>query len=111
MRYASISWAITQTQPLRTKAVKNNLREVGMKVSRIVLACALTSSAHAAPPAPPPAKADLVPAGAASVLVVSCDPGGCWDEYGMRYDAAGGGVFIRRDGKSCQSVRGRMICQ
>lgn len=50
-----------------------------------------------------------LPAGP-TMLIVSCDPGGCWDEYGTRYDAAGGGVFIRRDGASCQSIRGRMHC-
>ena len=89
---------------------------VATKVCRITLFCTLIECAAAAPtqtptPAPPPMKSELLSAGTSSVLVVSCDPGGCWDENGVRYDASGGGVFIRRDGKSCQSIRGRMICQ
>jgi hypothetical protein len=45
------------------------------------------------------------------MLIVSCDPGGCWDEFGVRYDRAGGGVFIRPDGHECTAVRGRMACR
>lgn len=45
------------------------------------------------------------------MLIVGCDPGGCWDEFGVRYDRAGGGVFIRADGRECIDVRGRMACR
>jgi hypothetical protein len=66
----------------------------------------------AAPVVPPlaPKTAATVPA-EPSALIVSCDPGGCWDENGVRYDAAGGGVFIRIDGRSCESIRDRMVCK
>ncbi|MCW5643151.1 MAG: hypothetical protein KIT63_13715 [Rhodoferax sp.] len=83
------------------------------------LPCAATATAtaqqqepeqpDAATPAPvlPP----VVPAPGPGMLIVSCDPGGCWDEYGMRYDRADAGVFVRRDGSSCLAVRGRMRCE
>lgn len=45
------------------------------------------------------------------MLIVGCDPGGCWDEFGVRYNRAGGGVFIRPDGHECTDVRGRMACR
>ena len=73
----------------------------------LLLVCA---GAVAAQGTPQPVKPDSKPLVAASVLIVSCDPGGCWDENGVRYDAAGGGIFVRRDGASCQAVRGRMQC-
>ncbi len=53
----------------------------------------------------------VVPAPGPGMLIVSCDPGGCWDEFGMRYDRADAGVFIRRDGRSCLMVKGRMRCE
>ncbi|MEO8546678.1 MAG: hypothetical protein ABI434_24040 [Burkholderiaceae bacterium] len=45
------------------------------------------------------------------MLIVSCDPGGCWDEFGTRYDRAGDGVFIRPDGHECRVERGRFHCK
>ncbi|MBC7705098.1 MAG: hypothetical protein H7274_14295 [Rhodoferax sp.] len=69
----------------------------------------LSSASVVAAPAMPPLGSSVV--AVASALIVSCDPGGCWDENGVRYDAAGGGVFIRRDGRSCESIRGRMACK
>ena len=74
----------------------------------LLLACGCTMAATAlAQPAKPVATPVLV----SPAPIASCDPGGCWDENGVRYDAAGGGVFIRRDGASCQSVRGSMVCK
>ena len=57
--------------------------------------------------APPP----VVPLPGPGSLVVSCDPGGCWDEFGVRYDRADPGVFVRVDGKSCVMSKGRMHCE
>lgn len=72
--------------------------------------CSLAlSAALAAPPAP--ALPPVVPAPGPGMLVVSCDPGGCWDEFGVRYDRADAGVFIRRDGKSCLMRKQRMHCE
>ncbi len=62
-------------------------------------------------PAEAPALPPVVPAPGPGMLVVSCDPGGCWDEFGMRYDRADAGVFIRRDGSSCIMHKGRMHCE
>jgi len=60
------------------------------------------------PPVAPPA---VVPLPGPGRLVVSCDPGGCWDEFGMRYDRAGAGAFVRADGSSCLRIKGRMHCE
>ncbi len=62
---------------------------------------------QAAPIALPP----VVPAPGPGMLVVSCDSGGCWDEFGVRYDRAGGGAFVRADGKSCLMIKNRMHCE
>ena len=82
-----------------------------MKLLRLLILCTTSTGVVAAIPTPPAYKPAEASAAAPSVLIVSCDPGGCWDENGVRYDLAGGGIFIRRDGKSCQSIRGRMTCQ
>ncbi len=74
-----------------------------------LLSSACVAAAPAMPPLTPKPAATVAPA--QSVLIVSCDPGGCWDENGVRYDAAGGGIFIRIDGRSCESIRGRMACK
>lgn len=83
-----------------------------MKLLRLLILCLTSTGVMAEVHTPPPAyRPAQTSAAAPSVLIVSCDPGGCWDENGVRYDLAGGGIFIRRDGKSCQSIRGRMTCQ
>jgi hypothetical protein len=64
-------------------------------------------SAKPAPVVVPP----VVPAAGPGRRVVGCDPGGCWDEFGGRYDRADMDVFIRGDGRSCLLVRGRMHCE
>ena len=83
-----------------------------MKFLRWMFFFLASASVMAAPVTPLLApKPAAILAAAPSALIVSCDPGGCWDENGVRYDAAGAGVFIRRDGKSCESSRGRMACK
>jgi hypothetical protein len=83
-----------------------------MKILPCMLLFFSSACVVAAPLGPP-----LTPRRAATVqalptaLIVSCDPGGCWDENGVRYDAAGDGIFIRVDGRSCESIRGRMVCK
>lgn len=62
-------------------------------------------------PAQPLPLPPVAPAPGPGRLVVSCDPGGCWDEFGVRYDRADAGVFIRKDGRSCIAVKGRMHCE
>lgn len=59
---------------------------------------------------PPVALPPVVPAPGPGRLVVSCDPGGCWDEFGVRYDRADATVFVRVDGRSCLMIKGRMHC-
>ena len=61
-------------------------------------------------PAPPITLPPVVPLPGPGRLVVSCDPGGCWDEFGVRYDRADASVFVRVDGRSCLMIKGRMHC-
>jgi len=61
-------------------------------------------------PTPPITLPPVVPLPGPGRLVVSCDPGGCWDEFGVRYDRADAGVFVRVDGRSCLMIKGRMHC-
>jgi len=79
------------------------------RVSTVLLTA--WTCAVAAQQAPVPAPVASTPAVGPTMLIVSCDPGGCWDEFGVRYDRAGGGVFIRPDGHECTAVRGRMACR
>lgn len=34
-------------------------------------------------------------------IITSCDAGGCWDDFGNRYNHAGGGNLFRQDGRFC----------
>ncbi len=44
-------------------------------------------------------------------VVTNCDPTGCWDTNGVRYNrAAGTGNFLREDGKACRTVANQVIC-
>ncbi len=70
-------------------------------------ASAQQSAKTVSPAALPP----VVPVPGPGRLVVSCDPGGCWDEFGVRYDRADAGVFIGKDGRSCLMLKGRMHCE
>jgi len=42
--------------------------------------------------------------------ITSCDSGGCWDNYGTRYNHGAGPTHIRQDGRVCQSVGNMMQC-
>lgn len=43
-------------------------------------------------------------------IITSCDPGGCWDTQGRRFNSAGGGNFHRSDGKFCTGAGPNVIC-
>ncbi len=43
-------------------------------------------------------------------LITNCDPGGCWDTQGRRFNSAGGGNFHRSDGKFCVGAGPNVIC-
>lgn len=77
----------------------------------LLAAAGIATAQEAAKPVPPASLPAVVPAPGPGRLVVSCDPGGCWDEFGVRYDRADAGVFIRKDGRSCLAVEGRMRCE
>lgn len=77
-------------------------------VATLLATCAFSAAAQSAPTPAAPASSPTV---GPTMLIVGCDPGGCWDEFGLRYDRAGGGVFIRPDGHECTQVRGRMACR
>lgn len=51
-----------------------------------------------APPAPP-------------AVLTSCDPGGCWDSNGLRYNQGAGTTYIPANGgHACQRINGNMMC-
>lgn len=43
-------------------------------------------------------------------VITNCDPGGCWDNLGNRYNGSGGPTHIRQDGRVCQNIGGMMQC-
>jgi len=43
--------------------------------------------------------------------ITSCDPGGCWDNLGNRYNKGAGTTYFNQHGGVCQSVGGQMHCQ
>lgn len=77
----------------------------------LFLAVGGAAAQQPARPLPPPTLPPVIPLPGPGMLVVSCDPGGCWDEFGGRYDRAGGGAFVRGDGKSCLMIKNRMHCE
>lgn len=60
----------------------------------------------AAPPAAAPAPA--VPTGPRPLT--ACDPGGCWNPDGSRYNGGTGNSFIDRGGRLCQRNGAWMQC-
>ncbi|HQZ06623.1 MAG: hypothetical protein KBF63_15130 [Rhodoferax sp.] len=95
---------------MKSRTRSSNLVREGL----VALLAAWTGgvAAQNAPAPVPSAPASAsAPTTGPTMLIVGCDPGGCWDEFGVRYDRAGGGVFIRADGRECIDVRGRMACR
>ena len=77
----------------------------------LVLGCGAAAAQQPAKESPPIVLPPVVPLPGPGRLIVSCDPGGCWDEFGVRYDRAGDGAFVRDDGTSCLMTKGRMHCE
>jgi hypothetical protein len=44
-------------------------------------------------------------------VITSCDPAGCFDSQGNRYNRTGTGNFTRRDGATCLRVGSELRCQ
>ena len=59
-----------------------------------------TPSAPTSMPVPPQAPAHIT----------NCDPTGCWDNYGNRYNNGAGPTRFRQDGRVCQNIGGMMHC-
>ena len=70
------------------------------------------NEANAGRPMPPPSKREDPPARrrAPPTQITSCDPGGCWDTRGQRFNNTGGGTFHRTDGKFCTQAGPNLIC-
>ncbi|MGJ7553058.1 DUF4124 domain-containing protein [Variovorax sp. RB3P1] len=64
---------------------------------------AASTTAHSTNAAPPP-----IPE--APAQIVNCDPAGCWDTAGRRYNNAAGGNFSRSDGAFCTRAGPNAIC-
>lgn len=58
-----------------------------------------------APPMPP------VQAAPRPSNITNCDPGGCWDNLGNRYNKGAGTTYFNQHGGVCQSIGGQMHCQ
>ena len=43
-------------------------------------------------------------------IIMSCDAGGCWDDFGNRYNHAGGGNLFRQDGRFCMRTGSDLMC-
>lgn len=57
----------------------------------------------------PVTTAPPVPAPVPSVIT-NCDPGGCWDDVGNRYNKGAGTTHFTQDGRVCQNIGGMMQC-
>jgi len=55
------------------------------------------------------AKRKAAAAASAAAVITTCDPGGCWDSLGRRYNGSGA-TMIRSDGRSCQRVGNQFQC-
>ncbi|MBS1190321.1 MAG: hypothetical protein H6R10_2113 [Rhodocyclaceae bacterium] len=56
-----------------------------------------------------PAPSERTPTPAPPATIISCDPGGCWDNGGLRYQGSGA-MMIRSDGKVCRPIANMMQC-
>lgn len=51
------------------------------------------------------------PAQQSPARMASCDPAGCWDTNGLRYNKGAGSTYIPANGRAaCQLLEGNMIC-
>jgi hypothetical protein len=69
------------------------------------LAASRTASSNARPAGSAPSHVPEPPA-----QIVNCDPAGCWDTAGRRYNNAAGGNFSRSDGAFCTRAGPNAIC-
>ncbi|WP_431106594.1 DUF4124 domain-containing protein [Variovorax paradoxus] len=69
------------------------------------LAASRTASSNARPAGSAPSPVPEPPA-----QIVTCDPAGCWDTAGRRYNNAAGGNFSRSDGAFCTRAGPNAIC-
>lgn len=51
-----------------------------------------------------------MPAPPTPSIITSCDPGGCWDNLGGRYNKGGGDTYFPTSGGACQMIGGMMHC-
>lgn len=47
---------------------------------------------------------------ARGTVLTNCDPAGCWDSGGRRYNRAAGGTFFRDDGTACHQSGTQLQC-
>jgi hypothetical protein len=95
-------------EPLAKPSARVYLDKEGRVVERHVPITPRTIE-HLPPPSPlthgkqEPAIAALpqpVLPGAPSLLT-SCDPGGCWDSHGKRYNSGGANTYLNQSGRPC----------
>lgn len=89
---------VWREQARRARACEPLMSEGDMRTMKAKL--------QAAEPAP-----ERKPRGKNQPMVSSCDPGGCWDTNGRRYNRAAGGTFYRDDGAYCLRIGSQLQCQ
>ena len=86
-------------------------RQMAGRAVTAARACKYGGNVEPAEPAPSK-RAESVSTGGIPqpAQLTSCDPAGCWDTTGTRYNRAAGGNFFRSDGKFCTSSGAQLIC-
>lgn len=80
----------------------------GLTASQRAHAAQLCAGISLPVPASRPAS---VSASTPPAVITSCDPGGCWDSNGQRYNKGAGMTHIPANGgHACQLINGNMIC-
>ncbi len=85
-------------------------REESLEILRIASGVSGSNSGRASKAARMEAKGDAVRAPQTPTNMTSCDPGGCWDNLGNRYNGNANGTMFRTDGKICQNIGGMVQC-
>lgn len=57
-----------------------------------------------------PAKVNANMPASAPGVITNCDPSGCWDSNGLRYNKGTGTTYFSASGSSCQLIGGQMQC-
>lgn len=100
---------------LSADAMRQRVNDAEFKVRTLCGSSASSASARqATPPTPVPVPVPVpdipTPPPGQPNIISNCDPGGCWDINGRRFNSTGAGSFFRDDGKFCTPVGPNIVC-